>query len=263
MFRILLAALTLSLSLAASPAGDKSAEQLEVPANVKIEAGTSRAWAMAACALPFQVGGLGHDLLSGVACDAQSVKSMRGRLEIEFKVKRRIELVNVLDELMENGRQAQFKQFMKEVRELKLTDADIDDIYKTEPQRILMRAIVKHAPRMSKEKDGILAYDCMRYMELCRYGYAAGYLTDEETWRRLDSMARKLQKAYTSFEQAGEIYSIGVEVFANEMTTRTSDAFNLLKRDEKSPWKSVAWGLKLNPLDKPEPKKPADPVRPK
>jgi hypothetical protein len=231
-------------------------EKIELPADVVVEAGSSRAWALMTCAVPFQRDNFKHHLLAGADLNENNVKALRTALELSENVTKRIELVMVLDKLVENGRQAQVVSMFKTIRDLKLTEADLDH-FPDKTTAEFIRPLLKHSKRISKDKNGILGYDCVRYITLCRWGYGAGYLTEKEAWRRIEPIAKKLQKAYDSWVDAGEIYAIGTDIFEKHQAEKTWAAWNALKSDEASAWKSVPWDLKLIPLDRPESAKKA------
>ena len=159
-------------------------EKIEIPAEVVVDAGSSRAWALMTCAVPFQRDKFKHDSLAGAKLDEKNVEAFRTALKLKENVTKRIELVMVLDKLVENGRQAELVSMFKMVRDLKLTEDDLDTLPDKSTAEFI-RPLLKHSKRLSRDKNGILGYDCVRYITLCRWGYGAGYLTEKEAWRRI------------------------------------------------------------------------------
>lgn len=123
----------------------------------------------------------------------------------------------------------------------------------------LARTLWKHAPRVLNSKGGLTAWDHARFVALCRWGFAAGYLTEAEAWKKIEPIARDLQKVYGSFEELGEFYCIGRECWRPGKNATTEAALEKLKTDASSPFRTTPWKLKLVKLDKPEKRK--DPPR--
>jgi hypothetical protein len=88
----------LSLAPSGIPAGDPPKKPSDLPAEITVEAGTSRAWALMTCSVPFARDNFRHELLAGATSNQNNVKALRQMLELKYGVKRRIDLVNVLDQ---------------------------------------------------------------------------------------------------------------------------------------------------------------------
>jgi hypothetical protein len=242
------------LELGSLERGDPPKPKVEVPADVSVDPGTSRAWALMACSVPFGRDGFKNDLLAGSAMNEHNVEALREYLKLKYGITRRIELVNVLDKLVAEGRRAIANSLFKQIRETKLTEADIEGMKDVEGREEL-RTLIKYGKRMASEKEGLLAYDYVRYEMLCRIGYGAGYFTEAEAWKRIDPVAKKLQTSYSSWEELGEIYCIGEEFSVPKLGEKTWESWKQLKADEKGPWSTVDWKLTLVSPEKPE--KPA------
>jgi hypothetical protein len=250
--RTFLALSMLAVAVLLAGSGDPPKAKVDVPADVHVDAGTSRAWALMTCSVPFARDNFRHDLLAGAEMKEGNVLTLRKLLEEKYQVKRRIDLVDLIEARMKDGLRAQEVSLFKGVRDSKVTEADLDALPKS-PDVERVRVLLEHAKRMEHEKDGLMAYDYVRAIVLCRFGYGAGYFTEAETWKRIEPIAKKLQKAYPSWEALGEIYAIGEDVFDNHLADKTWETWKKLKDDEKSPWKTVEWALPLASLAKPEP----------
>jgi hypothetical protein len=256
---IVLASIALPVTALALAAGDPAPKPVDVPAEVKVESGSSRAWALMTCSVPCRKANMPLDLLAAMLAKEANVRTIRTLLEKKHGVKRRSDLVTVLDNHLKEGRRAKIRELFAEVLKSKLTEADIDALagpnqtVDFEMKRLQLKALVRHAPRLAREKDALLAYDCVDYIQLCRFGYAAGYFTEADAWKRIEPIAKKLQKAYDSWADLGEVYAIGVEVFEPHLAQATWEAFEQLETGEASPWKTLAWKKQLAPLDRPEP----------
>jgi hypothetical protein len=49
-------------------------------------------------------------------------------------------------------------------------------------------------------QKGILAWDLVRYISLCRWGYHAGFLSETEAWDRILAAALRLQQTFDSWQ---------------------------------------------------------------
>jgi hypothetical protein len=229
----------------------------DAPADTVVEAGTARAFALLCSAVLFERNGWRHDLLAGVPRDKKNVDEMKQMLADDWDIKTAEHLQEQMEWLRTEGHRVEFlrrmqayskvgeKEFEKSVA--KLTDED---------EKAQARALYKNGPRVLKLKSGLLAWDYGRWIALCRWGYCVGFLTEEEAWKKMDPIARDLQRAYSSWDELGELYCIGRECWKPGKNAETLAAFEKLKTDEKSPLKTTPWSLKLEKLDKAPPKKP-------
>ncbi len=98
-------------------------------------------------------------------------------------------------------------------------------------------------------KKSLLSWDLVRYIALCRWGYVAGYLSEDEAWQRIMPIARKLQKNYHSWKRVGDNYIIGRKFWSYTQTMKNGDeyinALNYLCADKSSPWRTLPWKMDL------------------
>lgn len=106
-------------------------------------------------------------------------------------------------------------------------------------------------------KNGVIGYDLREYMDGCRAGYRAGYLTEEECWRRIMPAARLAQSLFGSWEEYILSYLVGFQIEYPWDTVRVDAGkrwilLAYLIHDEKSPLKDLSWDMDLGGED-PEP----------
>ena len=96
---------------------------------------------------------------------------------------------------------------------------------------------------------GLIGWDYARYVSLCRWGYVAGYLSEDEAWVRIMKAARLLQQTYGSWRELGENYLIGREFWSPAQTARNGQlyeaTFQRLVSDPQSPWVRLPWRTPL------------------
>lgn len=249
---LLSAALACALVMSTLGAGEPQKPKSDIPADAAVDAGSSRAWALMTCSVPFTRDNFRNDLLAGSELKENNVATLRTLLEKKYGITKQKDITKLVADIAKDKQRAPEVELFKTLRESKLTKEQIESLPKDSTRDTMLFAL-PYVKRMEKEKEGLLAYDYGRCIAVCRFGYGAGYLTEVEAWRLIEPLAKKLQKAYASWEELGEIYAIGVDVFDHGEAEKTWEAWKKLKDDEKSPWKTVAWDLKLVALDKPEP----------
>jgi hypothetical protein len=113
-----------------------------------------------------------------------------------------------------------------------------------------------YAPTLGEK--GVIGYDLREYMDGCRGGYRAGYLTEEECWRRIMPAARLAQSLFGSWEEYILNYLVGFQI-ENPWDAVRVDAgkrwllLTQLIQDEKSPLRDLPWNLDLGGEVAPEP----------
>jgi Protein of unknown function (DUF1266) len=98
----------------------------------------------------------------------------------------------------------------------------------------------------------IAAWDFARYILLCRDGYNAGWLSEDEAWAKIMPVARMLQASYSSWEDFAADYLRGREFWKPDdpvSNNRTRSVAGLLERKEGGLWSSIPWGQSLGSGD--------------
>jgi hypothetical protein len=215
--------------------------------------GTSRAWALLVSSVLFERNGEQHDILAGGVRSSDLQTNAKTLLERDWDIKSTDHVLQQLEWLEHGGHTAEFEKTFREYGRLNEKELDTKlSRFPDEDTRAVIKARWKHAARAAKLKGGLKGWDLARYVALCRWAFAAGYLTSGEAWKRMDKIVAEVQKSYASWEELGEVYCIGYECWRGKSSEPTVKAFDKLKSDEKSPWKTTPWKLKLVALDKPE-----------
>jgi Protein of unknown function (DUF1266) len=111
-----------------------------------------------------------------------------------------------------------------------------------------MRIVKKYAVPLRKK--GILGWDYCRYINLCRWGYTIGLLSEEEAWEKIMPIARKLQDTFDSWEDLGCNYLIGFQFWSYKQMVETGpaveDAIQRLVDMPSSPWNKYPWNMNLD-----------------
>jgi hypothetical protein len=96
----------------------------------------------------------------------------------------------------------------------------------------------------------ILAWDLVRYVSLCRWGYLAGYISDTEAWDRIMPAALRLQQTFASWQDMQTDFLIGREFWSMSQSMQTGpvyrDLYERFLRETDSPWNLNPWNMDWN-----------------
>jgi hypothetical protein len=200
-----------------------------------------RGWALAASALPTEMNGERHDLLGGVHLSPENILSAQRSLQDGWGVDSRGRLLEALEWLETEGHRKEFKRQGAYLSSLTRAQLKVllDERAGDAEARARIAVVAEHYKRLGGA--GLLGWDYSRYVSLCRSGYAAGYITEEEAWAKIIPAARALQTRFGSWKEVGENYLIGREFWAGggagQQCGRCREALRRLLADPQSPWR--------------------------
>jgi hypothetical protein len=158
-------------------------------------------------------------------------------------------LTEILAWLDGEGHRAAFEQLYKQITAL--SPAEFAAI-----QARLPAATQRHyayvRDNMAAFKHGsLLAWDLGRLINVCRYGYKAGYISEADAWTRIMAAAQRLQREYGSWAELGDNYLLGWKLWQMEAMPDGAayEAFHIqalhwLKTNPESPWQ-LPWAMSL------------------
>lgn len=207
-----------------------------------------KSWALATSAILFERNRDSHELLAGAPRTDWYANRIRELLSESWGIRTRADLLDTLEWLARSGHRAQFDRLGAAMDRLHPRLVDWAGALVLPSELGHQVAVVR---RHHKALGGrsISGWDYGRYVALCRWGYAAELLTEEEAWRCIMPAARVLQSRFTSWSDLGENYLIGREFWSLNETRRSGDlyrvTYKLLISYPGSPWKRLPWDLKL------------------
>ena len=155
----------------------------------------------------------------------------------------------MLEWLQFEGHRAAFEQLGRQV------DAMNEKEFKAAEAALLEDPEQQHRAQIVRQyhhtlgQSGILAWDLIRYIALCRWGYLAGYLSQTEAWDHIMPAARRLQATFGSWEVLQNNYLVGREYWSLEQTQKNGEGYrSILARfiqDPNSPWNTNPWPMDL------------------
>lgn len=97
------------------------------------------------------------------------------------------------------------------------------------------------------EKDGLVAWDMMRLVNVARWGYNSKYLSSEEAWGWIHQASVKLRSSFDSWSEAGDNFLLGYQYWdqGNPVSEDWVAAKKKLVASKKSPWRKNQWNIDL------------------
>jgi hypothetical protein len=216
---------------------------------IPAQPGSPHAWALATTAILFEFNKSSSSLLGGAATIPENVQVEKEELSEWWGVSSRDQLLEMLEWLQFEGHRAAFEQLGRQVdamseQEFKAAEAALLQ----DPDKLQKVQIVRRYHH-SLGQPGILAWDLIRYVALCRWGYLAGYLSQTEAWDHIMPAALRLQQAFGSWENLQRNYLIGREFWSQQQTekngARFQEIFEHFIHDPTSPWNVNPWKMNL------------------
>lgn len=207
-----------------------------------------KSWVLATSAILFERNRDSHELLAGAPRTDRYRNRTRELLSEWWGIQTRADLLGTLRWLETSGHRADFDRLGAVVDWLHPRLIDLAGPLVLSSDLSHQVAVVRRHHKALGGKS-ILAWDFSRYVALCRWGYAAELLTEEEAWRCIMPAARVLQSRFASWSDLGENYLIGREFWSLSQTRQSGDlyraTYQTLLSYPGSPWNRHPWGLKL------------------
>ena len=218
--------------------------------SIPVAPGTPRAWVLATTAITFEYDGYRHDTLTGTAATPDAMASGAKLLSQWWGIDNRDDLLKTLKWLQFEGHRSEFDQLGRQVNAM--TDAQfitVEDELQRYAEQLHRLEIVRQHYRELGGKS-ILAWDLVRYISLCRWGYLAGYLSEMEAWDHIMAAALRLQQTFVSWRDLQSDFLIGREFWSMEQTRKTGTPFRVIYDrfidDRASPWNVNDWNMNLH-----------------
>ncbi len=192
-------------------------------------------WTLATTAIVTRHFGESHELLGGLPVGAQGREGAVAELEDPYEVNDRSGLLEMLKYL---GRPAPEKGFAKLAAAVASGTARVTDEVSAEDIEFV------RAYGAAVGARGLLADDLGRLVYVAGKGFLAGYLSEAEAWGWALAAAHRLQAAYSSWEEFGHHYLLGV-TYRRGVDEELAQAYQELLTDPGSPWKRLPWNTAL------------------
>lgn len=210
----------------------------------------AKLWALALSApLALENGEL-HTMLSGQPVTPSVRDLKRNTLAAGWGVYDRSDLLAQLDQLANHGHSAAFSELAKELSDPDLATAAYKRALHAFDAQALHRVELVKTYNETFAERALAAWDYSRYVSLARWGYASGYLNEQETWALILQAARHVQEQFSSWAEFAENYYAGFRFFSLRTWLEDNGLRYLyvqqLLHDEDSPWVRLPWDLDLS-----------------
>jgi hypothetical protein len=209
-----------------------------------------QAWALACAAVLNERNHARHDLLGTKYRTQKNIRDCKRFLVVTgWDIKNQADLLDSLTWVDNGGQRKDFKRWGRKIRTL--TDEEYRKLlveHRTD-EKILNRIKVAARYYDALGDKGLFGWDYSRYICLCRWGYMAGYLSEEQAWKKIMPVAKLIQSKFDSWQDLGQNYLIGRQFWSYEDTKlcgyQYEDACLRLLDMPSSPWNKLPWDMDL------------------
>jgi ankyrin repeat protein len=244
-------------STAASGAGALSSAPFDATSSNQPRSRTQERWALAASAILSTYNQEPLDTISS----GDSVLEERRFLQNSWEISNHDDLLKTLEWIDQGGHRQLFSALG--ARAANLSPDELSRAVSHLGPEDANSVVIAHRYYEKYSSKSITAWDYARYINVCRWGVAAGYISEEEAWPRVMHAAQILQQTFTSWREFGENYLVGREFWSLRQTKIDGQAMRavyqgLLNRPG-SPWNRIPWNLPLQQSYSKEPNPPSLP----
>jgi hypothetical protein len=212
--------------------------------------GAPRSWALATTAITFEYNGYHQDMLGGTLSTPDVIRKERRLLDQWWSIRTRDDLIKTLSWLQYTGHRRAFEEQGRRIDTL--DNAQFEFALETpsldEQGRNELEVVRRYHQRLGS--TGILAWDLVRYISLCRWGYLVGFLSDDEAWELIMPAALTLQRSFGSWKELQDNFLIGRQYWSLQQTRQSGARYQAildrLLKDRSSPLLLNAWSMDLH-----------------
>lgn len=185
------------------------------------------------------------DVLGAYSLSCGTITSTRIRLSEQWSLYGRFELLTSIEWLLNDGHNVGFNDQAKRLYSLEGSSRQMYINRQSERDQARCRIILNLSAE--KRKQGIIAWDWMRSVNLARSGYEVQYLSPFEACALAISLAADLQKTFGSWAECGENFVLGRWYWnGSEEEKKTAETLvRKLLTDPDSPWQKYPWDMPL------------------
>ena len=226
-----------------APAPSKAALAAAAHSASPVSLREQRDWAIAATALLATFNSEGVSTLSS----GGSVIGVRRLLQDSWSVSSRDELLRTLEWIDQGGHRQLFSELG--ARATSLSSEQLQAALSHMTPEDANSVIIARRYSSKYSEQSLTGWDYMRYISLCRWGVAAGYITEQDAWPRVMHAAQILQQSFSSWRDLGENYLVGRQFWSLRQTRIDGDVmraiYNKLLSDPASPWNRIPWNIRI------------------
>ncbi len=217
------------------------------------------AWPLAAVGPVAQVNGQDFHTLAGVSVNDYNRNMAKRRLAREWEAPNQEAFTDLLDWLFETGHRTEFHGLVDRISRMgeEETDHFLESLHagqegitdKQEIEEMAHRVEMIRNNQGQVNQQGFMAWDLIRFLELSRWGFLAGYMSDAEAQDRMYTASQVLQARFDSWDELYRNYLLGMEFWSVVEMRREGPALKKaverFLKDTKGPWAQIPWGMSL------------------
>ena len=212
----------------------------------------AQAWAIALTGIMTEIHNTSHNSLNPTAMNQRWKNNWLTTLSRDWGITTREELLEMLDSMENDGHAASFLEIKDIIYEISGagSESEVTAILKKyEWNQAKYNRFIYVINNWDKYYNLTLkAWDLGRNINLCRWGYTVGFITEDEAWEKIFHNAKLIQPLYNSWEEYGYDYFMGRVFWASgfgeeeEYFAVTEPVYNQLL---KSYWGLLDWRVDL------------------
>ena len=188
--------------------------------------------------------------VDSIDCPAEDVESIRSTIESWWNVTDRESTLEIVKWLLEEGHHADADEALKELRKRGLAGISQEE---RDDEESKMGDVCLIAESMDENgwcpggqmPGSVIAWDLVRVVNLGRWAYLCGYLTEDEMWQIMQLAADTALEYFSSWEEYGMSFVMGRGVWHGDPDDSETayEIVSLLLEDDESPWKKSNFNI--------------------
>ena len=188
--------------------------------------------------------------VDSIDCPAEDVESIRSTIESWWNVTDHESTLEIVKWLLEEGHHADADEALKELRKRGLAGISQEE---RDDEESKMGDVCLIAESMDENgwcpggqmPGSVIAWDLVRVVNLGRWAYLCGYLTEDEMWQIMQLAADTALEYFSSWEEYGMSFVMGRGVWHGDPDDSETayEIVSLLLEDDESPWKKSNFNI--------------------
>lgn len=182
--------------------------------------------------------------VDSIDCDADDVETIRNTIENWWNVTDRESTLDIVRWLLEEGHHVEADKALQELHKRGLENITQEELDDEESKMgdvcLIMESMIENS-WCSKNliPKSVIAWDLVRVVNLGRWAFLCGYLSEDEMWQVMQSAADTAVHHFSSWKEYGQSFIMGRGVWHGEPddSETTYEIVSLLLEDDESPWK--------------------------
>lgn len=188
--------------------------------------------------------------VDSIDCPAEDVESIRSTIASWWNVTDHESTLEIVKWLLEEGHHADADEALKELRKRGLAGISQEE---RDDEESKMGDVCLIAESMDENgwcpggqmPGSVIAWDLVRVVNLGRWAYLCGYLTEDEMWQIMQLAADTALEYFSSWEEYGMSFVMGRGVWHGDPDDSETayEIVSLLLKDNESPWKESNFNI--------------------